>query len=109
IFSSNPGTIQTEIKVDLPYPRNTESVEFRDLLDQVYMMMTTSERARVAKGKEQATFTEYTTTEHPEYAYRLPEVDISTLTGLVEAMEANDVDGHVNLPEIAESLHLDVN
>lgn len=109
IFSSDPGTIQTEIKVDLPYPRDTESLEFRELLDQIYSLMTTSERARVAKAKAKAAFTEYTTTEHPEYAYRLPEVDISGLTGLVEAMEDHEVDGHVNLPELAESLHLDVN
>lgn len=111
IFSSDPGTIQTEINVDLPYPRDTESLEFRELLDQIYMLMTTSERARVAKAKAQAeaitAYTEEIT--HPEYAYRLPEVDIAALTGLMEAMETHEVDGHVNLPELAESLHLDVN
>ncbi len=100
IFSSDPGTIQTEIHVDLPYPRNTDSLEFRELLDQIYMIMTTSERARVAKTK---------TGTIAEHAYRLPEVDISGLTGLVEAMEDHEVDGHINLPELAESLHLDVN
>lgn len=100
IFSSDPGTIQTEIRVDLPYPRDTDSLEFRELLDQIYMIMTTSERARVAKTK---------TGTIAEHAYRLPEVDISGLTGLVEAMEDHEVDGHVNLPELAESLHLDVN
>lgn len=98
IFSSDPGTIQTEIKVDLPYPRDTNSLEFRELLDQIYMLMTTSERSRIAKASTIA-----------EHAYRLPEVDISGLTGLVEAMEAHEVDGQINLPELAESLHLDVN
>lgn len=111
IFTSDPGTIQTEITVDLPYPRDTESLEFRELLDQIYMLMTTSERARVAKAKAQAkAITAHAEEElHPEYAYRLPEVDISGLTGLVEAMEDHEVDGHINLPELAESLHLDVN
>lgn len=108
IFSSDPGTIQTEIKVDLPYPRDTESLEFRELLDKIYMLMTTSERARVAKSQA-ATIATYTEAEHPEYAYRLPEVDISSLMGLVEAMEGHEVDGQINLPELAESLHLDVN
>jgi NitT/TauT family transport system ATP-binding protein len=108
IFTSDPGTIQAEIKVKLPYPRDTESAEFKELLDQIYMLMTTSERARVAKAQAKAA--EITTKEtHPEYAYRLPEVDISGLTGLVEAMEDHEVDDHVNLPELAESLHLDVN
>lgn len=111
IFSSDPGTIQTEIKVDLPYPRDTESLAFRELLDQIYMLMTTSERARIAKARAQAeAITAHAEEEvHPEYAYRLPEVEISGLTGLVEAMEDHEVDGHVNLPELAESLHLDVN
>lgn len=109
IFSSDPGTIQTEISVDLPYPRDTDSLEFRELLDQIYMLMTTSERDRVAKIKV-GSITEHAEEEvHPEYAYRLPEVDISGLTGLVEAMEGHEVDGQINLPELAESLHLDVN
>ena len=111
IFSSDPGTIQDIINVDLPYPRDPESTEFRELLDQIYMAMTTSERARVAKAKEQAAalHPEMTVEKHPEYAYRLPVVDISELTGLVEAMEDHEVDGQINLPELAESLHLDVN
>lgn len=108
IFSSNPGTIQFEINVDLPYPRDTESVAFKELLDQIYMLMTTSERSRVAKAKQQARMVT-PEEKHPEYAYRLPEVDISGLTGLVEAMEDHEVDGHINLPELADSLHLDVN
>jgi NitT/TauT family transport system ATP-binding protein len=111
IFSSDPGAIQDIITVDLPYPRDPESTQFRELLDQIYMAMTTSERARVAKAKEQAAAmqTEEPTEKHPEYAYRLPVVDISELTGLVEAMEDHEVNGQVNLPELAESLHLDVN
>lgn len=112
IFASDPGTIQDEIEVNLPYPRDTESREFRDLLDQIYMAMTTSERARVAKAKAQAAqalHEEEPAEKHPEYAYRLPVVDISELTGLVEAMEDHEVDGQINLPELAESLHLDVN
>lgn len=111
IFNSDPGIIQAEIPVNLPYPRDTESIEFRELLDQIYMLMTTSERNRVAKAKKVQGITQESTTEksHPEYAYRLPEVDISGLTGLVEAMEDHEVDGHINLPELAESLHLDVN
>jgi NitT/TauT family transport system ATP-binding protein len=40
IFDSDPGRLKEEIKVDLPYPRNTESPEFRDLRDQIYVVMT---------------------------------------------------------------------
>ncbi len=109
IFGSDPGKIQAELTVDLPYPRDTESAKFRELLDHIYMLITNSERARVAKVKEQATSTPTEPTKHPEYAYRLPVVDISELVGLVEVMEDHDVEGHVNLAQLAESLHLDVN
>lgn len=109
IFGSDPGTIQSEIIVNLPYPRDTESLEFRELLDQIYMLMTTSERARIAKSKAGAITPHEEETSHPDYAYRLPEVDILELIGLVEAMEDHEVDGQINLPELAESLHLDVN
>lgn len=107
IFGSDPGTIQAEIEVKLPYPRNTESPAFKDLLDQIYMLMTTSERERKAKTSATELYT--TETAQPDYAYRLPEVDISELIGLVEAMEEREIDGKINLPELAESLHLDVN
>ncbi len=108
IFSSDPGTIQAEINIDLPYPRDTESLEFRELLDQIYMLMTTSERSRTAKAVARADkYAEIV--KHPDYAYRLPEVDISELIGLVEAMQNHEEDGRVNLPELAESSHLDVN
>lgn len=112
IFASDPGKIQAEIVVDLPYPRDTESLEFRELIDKIYVAMTTSERARVTKAKAKAagfSIPETKAAEQPEYAYRLPEVDISELTGLVEAMKDHEVDGVINLAELAESLHLDVN
>ncbi len=111
IFASDPGTIQDIIEVKLPYPRDPESSAFRELLDQIYMTMTTSERTRVAKAKAQAATSPQAeqTEKHPEYAYRLPVVDISELTGLVEAMEDHEIAGLIDLPELAESLHLDVN
>lgn len=112
IFSSDPGKIQSEIKIELPFPRDTDSLEFRDLLDQVYMQMTTSERERVAKAKADAIIQRRKAEEagesHPEYAYRLPVADISELTGLVESMLSHESDGVINLPELAEDYHLDV-
>jgi NitT/TauT family transport system ATP-binding protein len=98
IFATNPGRIQAQIPIDLPYPRDTESRKFKNLLEKIYTEMTISERHRI-EPKKSITFS-IANSEHPEYAYRLPEVDISSLTGLLEAMEN---------PELSESLHLDVN
>src|SRR6202012_3785508 len=36
VFSSNPGRVMAEIKVDLPQPRNRLSPHFRQLADNIY-------------------------------------------------------------------------
>lgn len=104
IFASNPGRIQAELKVDLPFPREPDSPEFKALLDDIYTHMTTSERDRIAKQKA----TVRTEKEGSEYAYRIPEVDISELGGLLETMSNHENDGIIDLPELAEDMHLDV-
>jgi NitT/TauT family transport system ATP-binding protein len=107
IFATNPGCIQAEVPINLPYPRDTESAEFKNLLARIYTEMTISERHRIIKKKSISLAKE---NEYPEYAYRLPEVEISSLTGLLEAMENHEQQaGTIVLPELAESLHLDVN
>jgi NitT/TauT family transport system ATP-binding protein len=73
------------------------------------MEMTISERERIAKVKGTDTKRFAIAGEQPEYAYRVPEVDISGLTGLLETMLGHETDGHVNLPQLAELLHLDAN
>ena len=103
IFASDPGRIQTEISVDLPFPRQTQQAEFRDLLDRIYMEMTISERHRMmgrSKSRLAQIPTQPASTEpSPElsYAYRLPEVDISELIGLLESMESHEIDGRIPL------------
>lgn len=103
IFSTDPGHIQAEIPVDMPMPRDPQSEPFRALLDQIYTLMTISERQKVEKTRAR------TTVKHPEYAYRLPEVSVSELIGLLEAMEDHEVEGKIDLPQLADELHLDVN
>src|ERR1700749_3528403 len=40
VFSSNPGRVAAEIKVDLPHPRNRHDPAFRQLVDDIYALMT---------------------------------------------------------------------
>ena len=40
VFSSNPGRVAAEIKVDLPHPRNRLDPPFRQLVDDIYARMT---------------------------------------------------------------------
>ncbi|MDB6096838.1 MAG: tauB [Francisellaceae bacterium] len=105
IFASDPGRIHAELVIDLPYPRNSQSEEFRKLLDEIYSHLTTTERGRLSKRYH----AKLDSIKHPEYAYRLPDVSVSELTGLLENMEVHEKDNKVDLPALAESLHLDVN
>jgi len=108
LFSSSPGQIQAEIHVDLPYPRDVTTPRFQELIDHVYRLMTTSERERMRRAKILGE-TAMAEDKHPEYAYRLPDVSVSELIGLLEAMKAHESQGRIDLPGLAESLHLDVN
>lgn len=106
IFSNDPGKIQTDITVDLPYPRNPKSLQFQNLRDQIYTIMTTSNRIKLDKAQNKYIINK----ELPEFSYRIPDVDISELTGFLEvAPEHAEDDDKINLPALAESLHLDVN
>ena len=109
IFASDPGKIRKEILVNLPFPRDPQAPEFVALLDQIYMEMTNSERERISRAKAGNNKNLDVAAKAPEYAYRVPEVDISGLTGLLETMLHHATDGQINLPKLAESLHLDAN
>ncbi len=40
VFSTNPGRIVTEIKVDLPHPRDRQDPTFGELVERVYVALT---------------------------------------------------------------------
>lgn len=99
VFASDPGRIQDILSIDLPYPRNSSSLEFRNIVDKIYSSMT---KAQLAPQPIDQTIV------HPEYAHRLPDVSVSELNGLLESMQSYETKGAVDLPELAEDLHLDV-
>lgn len=103
LLTSDPGRLQAEIHVNLPYPRDPETKEFRNLLDKIYTLMTLSEGERLRKVK-----TPITAIKKPDFANRLPLVSVSEITGLLEEIESQTQDNKIHLPEIAESLHLDI-
>ena len=100
IFSSNPGRVQAEIKIDLPFPRDEESVLFRRCVDQIYTAMTM--RPNINSPLEARLHKLRTV----GLDYRLPDIGISELSGLIESMA--EYDGKIDLPELAEEAHLDV-
>lgn len=102
IFASNPGRIRAELTVSTPLPRTPEDPHFRKLVDDIYTLMTTSERKRV---RLEDAGTDY---QKMELGYRLPNADISELTGLVDALAFEAKNEPIDLPLLAEDLHLEI-
>ena len=50
VFSSNPGRVAEEIKVDLPQPRNRLDPAFRKLVDDIYATMTRQPTGKAGAG-----------------------------------------------------------
>jgi NitT/TauT family transport system ATP-binding protein len=98
ILGSDPGYIRSELKVDLPHPRNENDEEFRKLVDSIYTLMTTKpgeEESFVARPKVIG------------LGYRLPDVNPAELTGFLETLN-DDFKGRCDLPELATARQLDV-
>lgn len=99
IFGSSPRNIRTELMVDIPHPRNDHDPKFRPLIDNIYTLMTTSS-ADVGAAYPYKTI---------NFGYRLPDVEISEITGLLDKLyEPEYRDKKVDLPVLADELHLDI-
>lgn len=97
IFGNDPGYIRAELPVTLPQPRDSESPEFRALVDKIYTLMTTGpkEKAKRAQRERQIGL-----------GYRLPDVEPSELTGLIETMTS--FEERIDLPELADELMMNI-
>ena len=101
IFSTNPGRIVSEIKVDLPQPRNRLDPTFRDLVERIYVAMTARPVGeRVAARAERFPGVGIGTI--------LPRVSTNLLAGLLEAVAGAPYNGKADLPVIATALHMEV-
>jgi len=43
-----------------------------------------------------------------DMGYRLPKVEISEITGLIESLAAPEYEGKIDLPKVGEALHLEI-
>jgi NitT/TauT family transport system ATP-binding protein len=98
LFSSNPGRVASEIKIDLPQPRDRTTPQFEHYVDQIYVEMTARRVERLRQ--QQATST--TGTDMP-----LTHVSPNQISGLIEALAAMP-DGKADLPDIAYDQELEV-
>lgn len=101
VFANNPGFIQEVLPVNLPHPRNDQDLNFRKVVDQIYTIMTT--RIGAKKTEKTPAF------KGIDVGYRLPQVEISELTGFIETLSSPEYGNKkVDLPELAEELHLEI-
>jgi NitT/TauT family transport system ATP-binding protein len=98
IFSSNPGRILGEIKVDLPQPRSRLDPRFRQLVDDIYARMTSGPASKAAREGFPGT----------GISMVLPRVSSNVLAGLMEAVAAEPYNGRADLPPLAASLQMEI-
>lgn len=101
IFKSDPGGVRAELKISLKHPRNEQDPSFRKVVDDIYTLMT-------SKPTEAGAYTTGVRFKTIDLNYRLPNVEISELIGLLESMTAPEFAGRVDLPKLADELHLTI-
>ncbi|AYG62690.1 AAA-associated domain-containing protein [Rhizobium jaguaris] len=98
VFSSNPGRVARELKVDLPHPRNRLDPAFRQLVDNIYALMTqrTEPRTPAMEGIPGTGM-----------GMVLEPVSTNILSGLIEALAGAPYHGQADLPVLAGTLQLE--
>lgn len=96
IFNSNPGSIRSDLRVNLPFPRSDLDPRFQNHVDRVYTLMTT----QLESTKEGGNLI--------DIGYRLPAASIEEITGLLEILNSKEHQGQMDLPELADIINLDI-
>jgi len=99
VFGSDPGCIRGELKVALEHPRNDQDKQVSQLIDDVYTLMTT---AHISKYRKADIITSR------DIDYRVLDVSIAEMIGLLEAVNELQQKWAVDLPELADEVRLDI-
>ena len=99
VFSSNPGRIVSEMKVELPQPRNRQNPAFRRLVEQIYAQMT--HRADAAEDKRDGVFPGM------GIGMVLPEVSTNSMAGLLETLQEAPHNGSAALNALSDDVGLE--
>jgi len=96
VFSSNPGRVAAEVRVDLPHPRNRLDPVFRQLVDSLYARMTQRPEPKLPS------------TASAGVGMVLSHVSSNSISGLIETLAGEPYNGHADLPVLAGHLQLEV-
>lgn len=100
VLNSNPGSIRSDLKNPLPLPRNELDPRFRNQIDRIYTLMTSTPLEKPSEGEGRFVV--------EDLNYRLPSASVSEITGLLETLNAPEHNGTMDLPELGEYLALDI-
>jgi NitT/TauT family transport system ATP-binding protein len=98
VLASNPGRVGSEIKVDLPQPRNRLDPAFRRLVDDIYARMTARTPGKAHQGVFAGT----------GISMQLPRVSPNLMAGLLEKVAAEPYHGKADLPALAGPLQMEI-
>src|SRR6266567_8314620 len=101
IFSTHPGRVVSEIPISLPRPRNALDPRYIALVDKVYAEMTTRRGGEQRPGGRVERFP------GTGIGTILTHVSSNLLAGLMEALSDDPYRGKADLPDIAETLHME--
>ena len=98
VFSSNPGRVAAEFKVDLPHPRKRLDPAFRQLVDNLYARMTQRSETKAPAIEN---------IPGPSVGMVLDHVSSNVLSGLIETLAGPPYNGYADLPVIAGNPQLE--
>jgi NitT/TauT family transport system ATP-binding protein len=98
LFSSNPGRVASEIRIDLAQPRDRTSPAFEDYVDRIYVEMTARRVERMRQVQQQGA----------NVAMPLIHASPNQIAGLIEALSTPPYEGKADLPDIAYEQELEV-
>lgn len=96
VLSSHPGRIDAELEVALPHPRSRIDRAFRDVVDEIYEILSARPLAS-QQGQAQ-----------PHLAQVLPRATVAQMDGLARTLAAPPYEGRAELSAVAGALMLPV-
>ena len=94
VFSANPGRVESELRVPFPHPRNRLDPAFRQIVDDIYGLMTRRPVPAPVPAVALAV----------SIGAPLHRVGTNQMAGLMEALAGPPYDGRADLPALAAAL-----
>ena len=98
VLGANPGRLVSELKIKLPHPRNLQSEEFHDIVDEIYTLMSDANEKNKTNSKDVSNIERIT--------QKLPQVSPNQLTALATAIIAQSHGGKASLANLSKILAL---